>query len=151
VRADGDVLVLETLFFADEIRGPRPEISNLPGWVKLSHRELQMASQLIDSMSGPWQPSEYRDTYIDPGQRPHRGEEEQEEVPARRASTGRHQRDRPDAGAAGQPGRGKETASQEDGQHIEVDGQDRGRSEDGQRCAGEEDGCTESSGEEDSS
>jgi DNA end-binding protein Ku len=42
VRADGDVLVLETLLFADEIRDPRQEISNLPGRVDLSPRELQM-------------------------------------------------------------------------------------------------------------
>jgi DNA end-binding protein Ku len=45
VRADGDVLVLETLFFADEMRDPRQEISNLPGSVDLSSREAQMASR----------------------------------------------------------------------------------------------------------
>ncbi len=64
-RAAGDVLVLETLFFADEIRDPHQEISNLPGRVDLSPRELQMASQLIDAMSGPWNPWDYRDTYTD--------------------------------------------------------------------------------------
>ena len=65
VRADGDVLVLETLFFADEVRDPHQEISNLPGQVGLYPQELSMARQLIDVMSGPWNPSDYRDTYTD--------------------------------------------------------------------------------------
>lgn len=65
VRADGDVLALETLFFADEIRDPHQEISDLPGRVDLPPRELQMASQLIEAMSGPWNPQDYRDTYAD--------------------------------------------------------------------------------------
>ena len=65
VRADGDVLMLETLFFADEVRDPHQQISNLPGRVNLSPQELGMAGQLIDAMSGPWQPSDYRDTYTD--------------------------------------------------------------------------------------
>ena len=65
VRADGDVLVLHTLFFADEIRDPHGEIGNLPSRVELSPQELRMAGQLIDAMSGPWEPSQYRDTYTD--------------------------------------------------------------------------------------
>ena len=65
VRADGDLLVLETLFFADEVRDPHKEIDNLPGRVRVSQEELRMAGQLIDAMSGPWRPSEYRDTYTD--------------------------------------------------------------------------------------
>jgi DNA end-binding protein Ku len=65
VRADGDALVLETLFFADEVRDPHQQISNLPGRVDLSPQELSMARQLIDVLSGPWEPSDYRDTYTD--------------------------------------------------------------------------------------
>ncbi len=65
LRADGDALALETLFFADEIRDPHQEISNLPGRVDLSPQELQVASQLIEAMSGPWNPGDYRDTYAD--------------------------------------------------------------------------------------
>jgi DNA end-binding protein Ku len=59
------VLVLDTLFFADEVRDPHQQISNLPGQVNLSAQELSMAGQLIDAMSGPWEPSDYRDTYTD--------------------------------------------------------------------------------------
>lgn len=65
VRADGDLLALETLFFADEIREAHQQIDNLPGRVKLSRQELRMARQLIESMTGPWRPSDYRDTYTD--------------------------------------------------------------------------------------
>jgi DNA end-binding protein Ku len=65
VLAGGDALVLETLFFADEIRDPHQEIGNLPGRVELSPRDLQMAGQLIDAMSGPWNPSDYRDAYAE--------------------------------------------------------------------------------------
>jgi DNA end-binding protein Ku len=64
VRADGG-LVLETLFFADEIRDPRQEISNLPGRVDLSSQEVQMARQLIEAMTGPWNPADYRGAYTD--------------------------------------------------------------------------------------
>jgi hypothetical protein len=53
------------LFFADEIRDPHHEIDNLPGRVKVSQKELRMAGQLIDAMSEPWKPSDYRDTYTD--------------------------------------------------------------------------------------
>jgi DNA end-binding protein Ku len=65
VRADGDLLVLETLFFADEVREPHQEISDLPGKVRLSQPERRMARQLIEAMTGPWKPSDYRDTYTD--------------------------------------------------------------------------------------
>jgi DNA end-binding protein Ku len=65
VRADGDLLALETLFFADEVREPHQQISDLPDRVKLTRQELRMAHQLIESMTGPWQPSDYRDTYTD--------------------------------------------------------------------------------------
>ena len=65
IRADGDVLVLETLYFADEVRNPKDEIDNLPGKLKLSPQEKRMAGQLIESMTGPWRPKHYRDTYTD--------------------------------------------------------------------------------------
>jgi DNA end-binding protein Ku len=65
VRADGDLLVLETLFFADEVREPHQQIDNLPGRVKLTRPELRMARQLVESMVGPWEPADYRDTYTD--------------------------------------------------------------------------------------
>jgi DNA end-binding protein Ku len=65
VRADGDVLVLETMFFADEVRNAHDEVGDLPGKVTLRPEELRMAKQLIDSMSGAWRPTDFRDTFTD--------------------------------------------------------------------------------------
>jgi DNA end-binding protein Ku len=65
VRADGDLLVLETLFFDDEVRNPRDQVENLPGRVAAPPQELRLATQLIRAMSGPWQPADYRDAYTD--------------------------------------------------------------------------------------
>ncbi|HKC26847.1 MAG TPA: Ku protein [Jatrophihabitans sp.] len=65
IRADGDVLVLETMYFADEIRDPHDEVRYLPGRIKLRPNELEMAQQLIASMSGKWEPAAYRDTYAE--------------------------------------------------------------------------------------
>jgi len=63
LRADGDVLALETLFFADEIRD-RSGL-DLPGGAKPKGKELDMATGLIEAMSGKWKPAEFRDTYTE--------------------------------------------------------------------------------------
>ncbi|WP_147258460.1 Ku protein [Pseudonocardia hierapolitana] len=63
LRADGDVLALETLFFADEIRDR--SALDLPGGAKPKGKELDMATGLIEAMSGAWKPDEYRDTYTE--------------------------------------------------------------------------------------
>jgi DNA end-binding protein Ku len=65
VRPDGDLLALETMFFADEVRDPKDEIDNLPGNVKIAANEKKMARQLVSSMSGPFRAEDYRDTYTD--------------------------------------------------------------------------------------
>jgi DNA end-binding protein Ku len=65
VRADGDVLMMDTLLFADEIRDARTELPDLPGEVSFTAPEITMAAQLIEAMSGPWKPEDYRDTYTD--------------------------------------------------------------------------------------
>ncbi|MGX7681632.1 non-homologous end joining protein Ku [Jatrophihabitans sp. DSM 45814] len=65
IRADGDVLVLETLYFADEVRDPKSELKNLPAAVSGRGKELKMAGQLINSMAGNWRPADYHDTYTE--------------------------------------------------------------------------------------
>jgi DNA end-binding protein Ku len=65
IRPDGDVLALETMFFADEVRDPAKELDNLPDTGKAKGKELDMANQLIESMSGPWRPENYHDSYQD--------------------------------------------------------------------------------------
>ena len=56
------MLALDTLYFADEIRDPH-ELGSLPGRKKARGKQFDMATALIDAMSGPWQPTDYRDTY----------------------------------------------------------------------------------------
>jgi DNA end-binding protein Ku len=64
IRADGQVLVLETLFFADEIRDPNKELGTMPPKSR-NAKQLKMATDLVEAMSGPWRPSSYRDSYTD--------------------------------------------------------------------------------------
>ena len=63
LRARSDVLALQTMYFADEVRDPGEVIDNLPTAEKLVPRELTIAKQLIDSMSNSWNPDEYADSY----------------------------------------------------------------------------------------
>lgn len=63
VRPKGDVLTLETMFFADEVRDPSSELERLPGKVRLKTRDVDMAVSLIESMTTTWDPTNYHDTY----------------------------------------------------------------------------------------
>src|SRR5947209_8302807 len=56
IRADDGVLALQSLFFADEIRNPAELLDNLPQQNLARGKELEMATTLIESMSGPWNP-----------------------------------------------------------------------------------------------
>ena len=63
IRPDADVLALETMYFADEVRSPMKEVPNLPSADEPSEREVHMAELLIESMEGSWDPSRYHDTH----------------------------------------------------------------------------------------
>ena len=63
IRAVGDVLALETMYFADEVRDPHDVIARLPTDESIKPRELTIARQLVDSMTTNWDPGSYRDTY----------------------------------------------------------------------------------------
>jgi DNA end-binding protein Ku len=64
IRPAGGVLVLETMFFADEVRDPSADIDGVPvDGVELTDRERAIAGQLIESLSSPWEPERYSDTY----------------------------------------------------------------------------------------
>ncbi|HEX4432433.1 MAG TPA: Ku protein [Frankiaceae bacterium] len=65
IRASGNTLVLETLFFADEVRDSKEMLDNLPGKTSFRKGELNMATQLVQSMGDDWNPKQYRDTYTD--------------------------------------------------------------------------------------
>jgi DNA end-binding protein Ku len=60
LRAHEGTIMLETLFYPDEIREERGmEL----GAIKVSDRELEMAFTLIDIFRKPFEPSEYHDHY----------------------------------------------------------------------------------------
>ena len=63
LRAQESVLVMETLVYADEVVPPSSldEVSSAD--VEVSERELAMARQLIEMLSGPFEPEKYRDEY----------------------------------------------------------------------------------------
>ena len=61
----GDALILDLLRYHHEIR-PLEEY-NLPTGTlkdyKITRKELELAAQLIDGMTGPWEPAQYEDEY----------------------------------------------------------------------------------------
>jgi len=63
LRAEEQLLVLQTLHWADEVRDPGRELPELPSARAGRGKELDMAVQLVDALSGPWEPSRYHDTY----------------------------------------------------------------------------------------
>jgi DNA end-binding protein Ku len=64
IRPSGDVLMMETMLFHDEVV-PSHDIEDLPDGkeLKATDRELKMAQQLIDSLSSEFDPSSYHDQY----------------------------------------------------------------------------------------
>jgi DNA end-binding protein Ku len=63
IRPSGSALAMETMLFPDEVVDPL-SLDELPvedG--KATKRELDMARQLIDSLSGDFEPAQYRDEY----------------------------------------------------------------------------------------
>jgi DNA end-binding protein Ku len=63
VRPKGDLLAMETMLFADEVVSPERLDDVLPGEVDAGERELKMAKQLVESLSGPFEPEKYADSY----------------------------------------------------------------------------------------
>jgi DNA end-binding protein Ku len=61
VRLMDNVLVLDTMFWPDEIREAKfPELDKE---VRVSDREVQMAESLIENLTEPWKPEAYSDEY----------------------------------------------------------------------------------------
>jgi DNA end-binding protein Ku len=63
VRPESDVLALETMFFADEVRSTVGDFPNVPDDGELTERELSMANLLIESMESEWDPKRFHDTH----------------------------------------------------------------------------------------
>ena len=65
IRPYDGVLVLETMYFADEVRDAKKELDNLPKQVRTSQKDLDMAVRLIKSLTTKWKPENYTDTYTE--------------------------------------------------------------------------------------
>jgi DNA end-binding protein Ku len=65
LRAHDGAITMETMLFPDEVVNPESieEIAGADGEVQTTKRELDMAKQLIESLSGDFDPSGYRDEY----------------------------------------------------------------------------------------
>jgi DNA end-binding protein Ku len=63
LRAKEGALLLSTMLFADEVV-PVAELEGLPdGTAPLTDREVAMAEQLVASLTAPFEPEKYTDTY----------------------------------------------------------------------------------------
>jgi len=62
IRPLGESLVLETLYFAEDIR-PRAEIDEAVEETDVKDPELAMARQLVESLVGDFDPEEYQNEY----------------------------------------------------------------------------------------
>ncbi|HSU73433.1 MAG TPA: Ku protein, partial [Terrabacter sp.] len=63
LRVREGVIVLQTLLWADEVR--KPEFESLSEETHATQKELAMASSLVDSLSGDYEPDEFEDDYSD--------------------------------------------------------------------------------------
>ncbi|HVH54443.1 MAG TPA: Ku protein [Actinomycetota bacterium] len=61
LRFDGDVFVLETMYWPDEIRAAEFETTHTDA--KVRPQEVEMAKALIDNLTEPWNPTAYKDEY----------------------------------------------------------------------------------------
>ena len=90
LRASDGVLMLSTMVYADEVNDPR-ELGEIDAVTdtEVSDRELRMASQLIESLSEPFEASDFQDTYrnqvLELIERKAAGEEELVAAPAPQA------------------------------------------------------------------
>jgi DNA end-binding protein Ku len=66
LRPSGDVMTMATMLFGDEVVAPdRIDELDAVGEAQATQRELKMAQQLIESLSGEFDPAKYRDEYRD--------------------------------------------------------------------------------------
>jgi DNA end-binding protein Ku len=62
IRAQGDTLAMETLFFADDVRS-KAEIEEAVETIELKKPELELAGQVIQSLVGEWKPEDFENEY----------------------------------------------------------------------------------------
>jgi DNA end-binding protein Ku len=62
LRPSGDALAIELLFYPEDVR-PKDEIEEIVHDTKVAGPELDMAKQLVDSLSRPFEPTEFENEH----------------------------------------------------------------------------------------
>ena len=62
IRVMDNCLAMETIFYPDEVR-PITQVPGLPEKIDVNEKELSMAAMLIDQLSTPFEPDQYKDDY----------------------------------------------------------------------------------------
>ncbi|TCS93358.1 Ku protein [Hazenella coriacea] len=62
IRVYGDCLVMETIFYPDEVRDSN-QVPNVPVGMELPEKEMKMAIQLIEQLTTTFDPEKYQDDY----------------------------------------------------------------------------------------
>ena len=62
LRPSGDALAIELLFYPEDVR-PKDEIEELVHDTKVADAELEMAKQLVESLSRPFEPGEFENEH----------------------------------------------------------------------------------------
>ncbi len=62
LRVAGPALALETMYYPDEVR-PVDDVEGLPPPMAVDGREMAIAQELVDRLSGPFVPERYHDNY----------------------------------------------------------------------------------------
>ena len=62
IRAQGEALALELLYFADDVRS-KSEIEDAVAATDVKDAELQLAGQVINSLAGDWNPEDFENEY----------------------------------------------------------------------------------------
>ena len=62
IRAQAGALLLETLFFAEDVRA-KDEIEEAVAETEVQDAELKLAEQVISSLAGEWTPEEFENDY----------------------------------------------------------------------------------------
>lgn len=65
IRPYQGVLMLQTMFFADEVRPVDQVVGDAPDTGSLRKQDLEMATSLIESMTTEWEPRNYHDSYTE--------------------------------------------------------------------------------------
>ena len=103
LRSYNGAITMETMLFPDEVVDPDSieELAPPTATSKTTKRELDMAKQLIESLSGDFEPSEYKDEYREARARHDRAQGGRRDDHGRGARAGAQGGPGPDGGARG--------------------------------------------------